>query len=100
YLPAWLKRILIGLGTPIGATRNNWTLLETISRPWWFYRSRGRVPTCKLERRLPKPITAADIALCERLLAAFTATIKKGYPAGETHRGIWAWTLDTHQRQL
>ncbi len=99
-LPVWLKRILIRLGTPIGVTRNNWTLLEIMSRPWWLYRPRGRVPAGKIERRSPNPVTAADVALCERLLAAFAASTSRDAPGGETHSGIWAWILETYQRQL
>ena len=99
-LPVWLKRTLIRLGTPIGVTMNNWTLLEVLSRPWWLYRSWGRVPVCKIERRRPLPVSEADVALCERLLAAFVAATSEGHAQGETHDGIWAWILNTHQRQL
>ena len=71
-----------------------------MTRPWWFYRARGRVPICKVQRRPPNPVTEADIELCERLLVAFKASTSRGRPIGETHHGIWAWTLNTYQRQL
>ncbi|MGH2852790.1 MAG: putative sugar O-methyltransferase [Solirubrobacteraceae bacterium] len=96
----WLKRILIGVGTPVGVTRDNWRLLEAIGRPWWFYRSGGRVPPGRIERRSPTPVTEADVALCERLLAAFTAITSQGAEQGETHHGIWAWILKAHQQRL
>lgn len=99
-MPVSLKRVLIGLGTPIGVVRHNWTLLEIMSRPWWLYRSGGRLPAGRIARRQPRPVADADIALCERLLAAFSAATSADGAAGESHPGIWAWILNTHQRQL
>jgi hypothetical protein len=100
HLSASLKRVLIGVGTPLGVTRHNWTLLEIMSRPWWFYRSGGRLPACKIVRRAPRSVTDADVALCERLLAAFASATSEDRAPGETRPGIWAWILNTHQRKL
>lgn len=98
-LPPQLRRTLNRIGTPIGVTIDNWTRLETMSRPWWLYRSHGRLPAGKIERRPPAPVTAEDVALCERLLSAFAlATQTRG--AGEAQPGIWNWILNTYQREL
>ena len=99
-LPDWLKHALVRVGTPIGVTRHNWTLIEIMSRPWWLYRSRGRVPLCEIQYRAPKPVTEADVALCRRLLRAFMVATSEGNSKGETHTGIWSWILDKHQRRL
>jgi hypothetical protein len=100
-LPAWLRRALTRIGTPVGVTRHNWTLFETMSRPWWLYRSGGRIPTTAITQLPPNPVTDADIAICERLIAAFTAAVDEGADArGRPDRGLWAWIWDNHHRRL
>ncbi len=99
-LPPWLKRVLIGIGTPVGLTRHNWTLTEVMSRPWWFYRARGRIPNYPIKRRTPRRVTDADVELCRRLLSAFALATSDGHAQGEARPGIWSWILSTHQREL
>lgn len=95
----WLWNILLRVGTRVGASPQNWLLLESMSRPWWLYRSRGRLALGKLERRSPNPVTEADIALCERLIAAFVKATGQDDEERET-RGLWAWLFDLYQRPL
>jgi hypothetical protein len=99
-LPAWLRRLLTRVGTPIGVTRHNWTLLEIMSRPWWLYRSRGRVPAGKITQRAPSPVTGTDVALCERLLAAFATVRGASATSTESDHGIWAWVGNKYHRRL
>jgi hypothetical protein len=100
-LPPWLRRALTRAGTPFGVTRHNWTLFETMSRPWWLYRAHGRVPAAGIKQLPPKPVTDADVAICERLIAAFNVMLQEG---GQTHgrpdHGLWAWIWDKHHRRL
>ncbi|MHB8243378.1 MAG: putative sugar O-methyltransferase [Solirubrobacteraceae bacterium] len=99
-LPPWLKRILIRVGTPVGVTRHNWTLLETMSRPWWLYRSAGRIPAIKIKQMPPNPVTDVDIEICERLIVAFAAAAGEGGSNGKPDGGLWAWIWENHHRRL
>jgi hypothetical protein len=71
-----------------------------MSRPWWLYRSRGRIPSGTLGRRAPRPVTYADIALCRRLLEAFKVARNSSPASTESDRGIWAWVGDRYHRRL
>ncbi len=95
----WLWNILVRFGMAVGVTPENLRLLEVMSRPWWLYRSAGRVPVARIEKRSPQLVTAEDIVLCERLITAFLATPGKDGSVGQA-RGIWGWVFDTHQRRL
>jgi hypothetical protein len=100
----WLRRtwpwdVLVRACTSVGITLENLGLLESISRPWWLYRAGGRLPATRIERSSQRPVTAEDIALCERLVAAFAASTDSDRLAGEP-AGIWGWIRDAHQRQL
>lgn len=49
----------------------------------------------------PNPVTDADIAICERLIMAFTrAADEGGDTQGRPDRGLWAWIWDNHHRRL
>ncbi len=73
-------------------------LLEGLSRPWWLYRAEGRVPASKIVKRSPRPVTNEDVALCERLLTAFTKATGSGSTEGAS--GIWGWIIDNHYGRL
>jgi hypothetical protein len=82
----------------IGVTRAQWEVLKTMRRTDLLYRSRGSVPGAEVQWRRPAPVTAEDVALCERLIAAFrTARTRDEFQAAS---GIWASIIDRHQRQL
>jgi hypothetical protein len=95
----WLWRNVTSACAYVGATPENWLLFESISRPWWLYRSRGRLALGEIGRRSPTPVTEAEIALCERLITAFDAAIGRGRGDGDT-RGLWGWLFDLYQRPL
>jgi hypothetical protein len=95
----WLWSRLVRWGTRIGIAPQNWLLLESMSRPWWLYRSRGNLALATIERRPPHKVAASDIALCERLIAAFGTATGHDKAKWET-RGMWAWLFDMYQRPL
>jgi hypothetical protein len=95
----WIWSILVRVGRRTGLTPQNWVLLETMSRPWWFYRSKGRLVLDRVERRSPTPITSTDVALCERLLEAYELARGTGGGKWQT-RGLWAWLFNMYQREL
>jgi hypothetical protein len=80
-------------GELVGVDRVSWQTLESIRRPEWLYR--GGIPRTAIEFRTPAPATAADVALCERLIAAFARTSDAG-----TTTGMWSWIADTRQGSL
>jgi hypothetical protein len=74
-------------------------LLEGISRPSWLYRAGGRIPRCAIEVRPPRPVTAQDVLLCERLIAAFTKASSDAHSAASPE-DIWGWIIDNHHPKL
>jgi hypothetical protein len=81
----------------VGLTGTNWLALKTTRRPRMLLSSLGRVPGATLQWREPAAVTAADIALCERLIAAFAAAAPR---TDSATTGVWAWVMNTHQRRL
>lgn len=94
----WLWRGLTRVGTGVGISPPNLVLLESMSRPWWLYRSRGRLALAEVVQHVPRPVTTADIDLCERLIVAFEAATGNG--RYEKARGMWAWMFNTYQQPL
>lgn len=68
--------------------------LQNFERTPWLYRLRGAVPTGVEIVRAPEPVTDADLALCERLIAAYAAARSEAPPAA----GMWAHDV-FHERQ-
>jgi hypothetical protein len=95
----WLWQLIVGIGRYVGATPQNMMLLKTMSRPWWLYGSKRRLTLCRVERREPLMVTSADVALCERLIAAFRVATGRDEERWET-RGLWALLFDVYQRKL
>src|SRR5665213_2743249 len=94
----WLWKLLVKMGTRVGVSPQNWVLVETVSRPWWLYRSRGRLTLGKIHQQPPASVTDADIALCERLISAFAGATRD--PAEQEASGSWAQLLDMHYHKL
>jgi hypothetical protein len=81
------------------ATMDNLRLLEGMSRPWWLYRAGGRVPRCDIATRPPQPVTPSQVALCERLIAAYE-NASSSSRAPQRPSDIWGWIVDTHHSRL
>jgi hypothetical protein len=60
--------------------------LLAFDRPRWLYRSRGAIPSAQVRFRAPRPVTEADVALCERLTAAYVLAQADAPPAS----GMWS----------
>jgi len=85
------------LGARLGLPLFTWQLLESIRRPEWLYRSNGLLPRGKLYFREPQPVSEADIDLCERLIASYSAVQEL---SSEETGGMWSTIFASHQRQL
>jgi hypothetical protein len=84
-------------GARIGISLYTWQMLETIRRPEWLYRSNGLLPRGALYFREPRPVSAADVGLCERLIAAYLAARQL---STEETGGMWSTIFTSHQRRL
>jgi hypothetical protein len=93
-----LWRVLVKVGTRAGVSPQNLVLVETVSRPWWFYRSRGRLKLGKIRRKPPAPVTDADVFLCERLISAFKAASNDQREPEAS--GAWAHLIDMNYQEL
>jgi hypothetical protein len=94
----WLRGVP-WLWNALVATMDDLRLLEGLSRPWWLYRAGGRIPRSTIDVRPAKRITAEDILLCERLIAAFSKATSSAGSVAATE-GIWSWIVDNHHRKL
>jgi hypothetical protein len=56
-----------------------------LDRPAWVYRSRGTIPRGRFSFRAAEPVSAGDVALCERLNAAYARAVGEA-PAQD---GMW-----------
>jgi putative sugar O-methyltransferase len=71
--------------------------VEAFDRPAWLYRSRRALPSADAHYRPARPVTDADVALCQRLI--------KAYDMAQTEApslpGIWSHDVFQHrQREL
>lgn len=93
-----LVRKLISAGTRVGVTPYNWRLLKSTRHRQLHLRVRDLAPP-PYEARVAQPVGDADVALCERLIAAYGAAL--GGCAGEGQvDGMWLWIYETRQRRL
>ena len=94
-----LARTLVRAGTRVGVTPYNWRLLKSTRHPQLHLQPRSAVAQPPREARAPHPVSDADIALCERLIAAYDAALG-GRTGGEQADGMWSWIYETRQRPL
>jgi hypothetical protein len=84
-------------GLLVGLPSYTWQLLETIRRPEWLYRAKGRLPRGRLDFRDPPAVSEADVRLCERLIASYAAARAL---SAEATGGMWSTIFTSHQRRL
>jgi hypothetical protein len=71
--------------------------LEIFDRPWWFYRAHGALPSVDFQFRAPGRVTDVDIALCSRLIDAYSLAIKDA----PEQSGMWSHEIfRNRQRDL
>jgi hypothetical protein len=95
-----LAHALVSAGTRVGVTPYNWRMLKSTRHRRLHLRALdGGVRSAYMERP-PHAAGDEDIALCERLIAAYRAAL--GGRAGEQQvdSGVWAWIYETRQREL
>jgi hypothetical protein len=91
--------MLMSAGIRSGFTRVNVRHLESFTRPQWLYRAWSRVPPGEILGQSPLAVSESDVALCERLIDAFTAATGERRSTGETD-GMWAWFFERYQHKL
>jgi hypothetical protein len=77
----------------LGLTPYNILVSKGLQRPEWIYRNRKSIPHFQLTFTPALPVTAEDVSLCERLLAAYAKATETGLPPSETVSKIWASML-------
>jgi hypothetical protein len=87
------------MGSAVGLTPFDRTMLVMLRRPEWLVRGRGRLPAGRLEFRPPRPVADEDRALCERLVDAYRRATGGADRAAST-TGMWAWIFSERQRRL
>ncbi|HEX8423404.1 MAG TPA: putative sugar O-methyltransferase, partial [Pyrinomonadaceae bacterium] len=65
------SNVISRIGHKIGFTTFNVHLLRGLKRPEWLYRNRKSIPFQPLYFSPVPPVTPQDVALCERLMAAY-----------------------------
>jgi hypothetical protein len=79
-----------------GVSRFNWQLAASVRHRRWLYRG---VPLSKLAFRPAAPVGPADLALCERLIAAHRAAQAEA-GAQTPPEGMWGDLAEARQRDL
>lgn len=88
-----LSNVISRIGHKIGLTPYNVHLLRGLKRPEWLYRNRKRIPFQPLYFSPVVAPTPEDIAICERLIAAYRkATSVSLSPSGAVSE-IWTTLL-------
>jgi hypothetical protein len=93
-----LAHALVSAGRRVGVTPYNWRLLKSTRHAQLHVRTRGGDAPAYVARA-PHPVSADDLTLCERLIAAYHAALK-GRAAEEQVDGMWSWIYETRQRRL
>jgi hypothetical protein len=95
-----LAHALLRAGTRVGVTPYNWRMLKSTRHPRLHVRARDRVADLRYVAREPQPVSDADVALCERLVAAYAAALGGRPGDSVADSGVWAWIYETRQREL
>ncbi len=93
-----LAHALVTAGTRVGVTPYNWRMLKSTRHPRLHLQAPDGGAQPPYVERAPQPVGDEDVALCERLIAAYAAAL--GGRAGEQQvdSGVWAWNYETRQR--
>ena len=95
-----LTHTLVKAGTRVGVTPYNWRMLKSTRHPQLHLHKPADSVAPPYVERAPQRVGDEDVALCERLIAAYAAAL--GGRAGEQQvdSGVWAWIYETRQREL
>lgn len=94
-----IARAAVAAGARAGVTPYNWRLLRSTRRVGWHIAPPGRVPQTPIVARPPQTPDDADIALCERLIAAYDVALGET-PAAEQTSGMWKWIYEQRHLEL
>lgn len=93
-------RLAGAMGRTARATSLNWYFVRSLTRPQWLYGANVRIPTYPLTFVPAASITAEDVTLCERLIAAYRQA-KALEPADSQAIGeIWSDIIEQHHGKL
>ena len=92
-------RVLRSIASFFGFAGYNLYLLRGLKRPEWIYRAYSRIPFRKLAFSSPSEVTAEDIALSERLIAAYQKAAY-GPSNSQALSTIWSENIRRHYGDL
>jgi hypothetical protein len=81
-----------------GISRFNWQLAASVRHRRWLFRGGSGVPAPALTFRDPDPVGPQELALCERLIAAYRAALAQSDDG--TPEGMWGELAEARQREL
>lgn len=73
-------------------------MLSSVRHAKWIYSAGRSVPRTTIGCRPPVPVCEGDVALCKRLIDAYSQAKASG--PGRTADGMWAWIGDVRQHRL
>lgn len=94
------SNVISRIGHKIGLTTFNVHLLRGLKRPEWLYRNRKSIPFQPLYFSPVPEVTAEDVALCARLLAAYQKATGTGVQTTELISKIWTVMLGRYGKLL
>lgn len=83
-----------------GSMGLNWSLLRSLTRPQWLYSPGVKIPTYPLTFTTPVGVTAEDVALCGRLIAAYRKATTTDPVSAQGLDGLWANLIEQHYGRL
>jgi hypothetical protein len=94
------SNVISRIGHKIGLTPFNVHLLRGLKRPEWLYRNRKSIPFQPLYFSPVAAVTAEDVALCERLIAAYRKASGADGQTTELISKIWTAMLGRYGKLL
>lgn len=87
------ENIISRVSHHIGLTPYNIVVSKWLQRPEWIYRNRKSIPRFQLFYSPASTVTAEDVVLCERLLAAYSKATETDLPTSDSVSKIWSTML-------
>jgi hypothetical protein len=87
------ENIISRVSHHIGLTPYNIIVSKWLQRPEWIYRNRKSIPHTQLFYSPAAAVTAADLTVCERLLAAYSKATGRDSLSSDSLSKIWSTML-------
>ena len=83
-----MSNLVYRIGHHIGLTPHTIVISKFLQRPEWMYRDRKNIPRSQIYYSPALAVTAEDVTLCERLLAAYAKATETDLPPDSLSK-IW-----------